>query len=292
MICIPSQKTLTGFWDTTLEPLRLGSICIFANNIQCYAKANGYSITKLALVGNGFSTFDSINSEVLSILFDCLDIDVLYTYESAEQFFEGHKGQELFPRPSIWNAANLTGNLYNTMQLTQYLYKVHGKRPDLSFNKPSNYQKRKNTISLHLKNASKGDTESNANFLVWQQFIESCASSDVHFLLIGDDPVPRSIKNLPHVTSLSDENISLTAQLVCIQESSAFMGMASGPCNVAVLSQVPYLIFKHPSHHAEIMKKELGNANRYGFSVKNQYILRRYETFKLLSGFFNKVYKV
>jgi len=300
------KATIVAFWEIEKEPVRLGSLCIFISNLQCYAKLSGLCVGQLALIGSNAEISNltgikelkkdlllrqDLEGHWLGILFDALELDCICTYESSEDFFSKHQQQILFPNLEICKAANITGSPYNTTRITSLLHKEYGEAPhlDLKQNKPSFGNKF--TVCVHLKNASQGDTESNANFSTWKEFISLKAPLDIQFLLIGSDTVPEDIKSLPNVISLHDEGLSIVDQLACIQQSSAFMGMVSGPANVAILSQVPYIIFKHPLHHAEVMQKEIGDADHYDFAKQNQHIVRKHETPELLSLFLDRVYK-
>ena len=307
------KNTLIGFWEIEKEPVRLGSLCIFISNVQSYIKLKDLCLGKFALIGtnaeiSSLTGIDNIKTDLLlrhdlhghwlGMLFDALDLDCIHIYNSSQDFFSRHEHQVLFPNKEICQAANITGNLYDTTQIASLLYRESGETPYADFNKHSaevgffrDMKFNKPTISLHLKNAQKGDTESNANFSIWKDFIESDEASGVQFLLIGSDEVPEEITSLSNVTSLNTRGLSIAEQLACIQNSSAFMGMASGPANSAILSTVPYIIFKHPLHHAEAMRKEIGDADHYDFSQENQKIVREYETSDRLHEFLGDILK-
>ena len=57
-----------------------------------------------------------------------------------------------------------------------------------------------------------------------------------------------------------DLEIDLATQLALTTISDGFMGMASGLCTAANLSEVPHVIFKHPAHHSAAMAIELGSS--------------------------------
>ena len=306
-------KTLVGFWDTRYESFKLGSVCTFLNNLQCYAKVKKYATIRVAFIDkNNFQSHSLVKNDVkddwISIIFDCLDLSSIPIYKSYEQFFHKHKYQDIFPTSDIcmklissnnkgnfYNIVTRPFNLYNSNKITQKLYSDYNVSPHLKFNQTKTYltnlkqDKKKTFISVHLKNVCKGDTQSNANFFIWQKFLELYSSSDICFLLIGSDPIPQRIKNLDHVISLHDENVPLIEQLSCIQQSTGFMGMSSGPASVAILSPVPYIIFKHPNHHPDIMWNELGGSIRYNFSTPNQSFLREYESIERLTTFIKEL---
>ncbi len=131
-------------------------------------------------------------------------------------------------------------------------------------------------IAIHMKNMVSSDSfSSNADPLVWSSAInEVSRNSESTFIIVGDDPPPMELKfgeNLLYAKSLE---LNLSEQLSLIARSSGFIGTASGICSGAIFSDVPYVIFKSPSHHYEQMQEELGDADSLSFSVPGQKILR------------------
>ena len=144
---------------------------------------------------------------------------------------------------------------------------------------------------IHLKNATHEQSQSNANFGEWAAFLKVCTSRyDVKFILIGNERLPDQIRRLPNVIVSQDLGSSLARDLALVQTACAFMGMASGPCSVAIFSDIPYLIYKHPDHHQEEMAQELGDGQRFSFATPAQKILREFETNKILMSEFTRLY--
>jgi hypothetical protein len=134
-------------------------------------------------------------------------------------------------------------------------------------------------IVVHLKNNPLVIGESNADSAAWAEFFSrSSAALPAAFFLIGDDPIAPSIRDLPNVVVTRAFGADLTLDLALIAEAEGFMGMAAGPCTMAIFSDVPYAVFKNPAHHAAAMIGEIGDADRYGFALPGQYIYRRLET--------------
>ena len=78
--------------------------------------------------------------------------------------------------------------------------------------------------------------------------------------LVGNEDVDNRITELPNVLLSRNFQSNISRDLAIIQISCAFMGMASGPCNMAIFSEIPYVIYKNPDHDAEQMALELGKA--------------------------------
>lgn len=130
-------------------------------------------------------------------------------------------------------------------------------------------------VAVHLKQVAGTAGESNADINAWRQFFAMSAESQpVRFLIIGDDPCPEEIACLPNISLMRDHGGYLVRDLAIIECADAFMGMASGPFNMALFGRKPYSVFKDPGHHAAEMDKEIGSANRYGFAGHGQIIRR------------------
>ena len=130
--------------------------------------------------------------------------------------------------------------------------------------------------------------ESNANFDEWFQFLKSY-NTDNNFLIIVDDEIDNKILNISGVYSASNMSLSLSQQLCIISFSEAFIGMASGICNAANFSKVPHVIFKHPDHHRVEMKKEMGDSNKFNFSINKQFLWRKEANFDNISKAYNLI---
>lgn len=146
-------------------------------------------------------------------------------------------------------------------------------------------------VVLHLKNDPNHQHCSNADFYAWLNFLDNCHKQyDVTFIFIGNEEVTQQIRSLPNVLISKDLNSNLSLDLALIQLSFMFMGIASGPCNMAVFSDTPYVIYKDPDHHTEEMKKELGDSDHFSFATPLQKILRVSQTSESLMSEFDYFY--
>lgn len=153
------------------------------------------------------------------------------------------------------------------------------------------YVKEQIPVTIHLKNNPEQTGCSNANFDEWFKFFQYCKDRfPVKFILIGNEPIDARILNLPNVLATQKMNMCLAQELALVQRSVLFMGMATGPCNMALLSETPCVLFKNPDHHAEEMKRELGDRKRFTFCTELQSLLRKFEDMELLVNQFELLY--
>ena len=144
-------------------------------------------------------------------------------------------------------------------------------------------------VAVHLKNNPNVPGQSNADLESWLAFFSKCARKhDAHFFLVGDDATNETFRNLPNVTIAKGDGIHLDGYLALIQAAGLFMGMMSGPANIALFGKTPYVIFKNPDHHAKEMAMELGDADRYPFALDNQRVLRVWDTTENLTSAFQR----
>jgi len=149
-------------------------------------------------------------------------------------------------------------------------------------------------IAVHLKNGNV-NKQSNANQTEWLKFFEDCRYKKlpVIFILIGNDFYDKGFNDCPNCIITQQHGGYLGLDLSLIQMSLLFMGMSSGPCNMAVLSDLPYLIWKHPDHHTKKMNRELNSNGQFPFANDQQKIIRENDCLEALvcqfAWLFNKV---
>ena len=114
----------------------------------------------------------------------------------------------------------------------------------------------------------------------WQSGIEKIAIlfPKVAIALIGADAIKFAPFSQKNVFNLELLGISLAEQMSLIPDANYFLGMSSGPSALAILSQTPYTIFKHPKHHAWQMLFQLKLNKRFLFSNRSQFYIRKYPT--------------
>lgn len=132
-------------------------------------------------------------------------------------------------------------------------------------------------IAIHLRFVPPfSEVESCANGVAWGKFLTQFgARQNITFVLLGDDELPPGVNLGAGVVRALDLELPLAVQLALVGQCDGFIGMASGICNAAVFSPVPYVIFKHPEHHVAEMRRELGVRDRLPFAADDQMLLRR-----------------
>jgi hypothetical protein len=145
-------------------------------------------------------------------------------------------------------------------------------------------------IAIHLKHNPAITGQSNANLDSWLTFM-SWIQRDypVHFFLVGDDNCYNKINSLNNISIVTNDGVTIDRSLALIQVAPLFMGMMSGPANMALFGERPYLIFKNPDHHAREMGLEIGDFDRYSFAHPNQRVLRMWDSVENLTNAFKTV---
>jgi hypothetical protein len=279
-------NTVVGVWDSSFVPPSLGGILTFIENICVVKKIYNVDICRIYALGT--------QNPLLSLFNEFSDISGLHFVEKRESFLRRD-----FPKTLFWPTYHANFTIDNTI-LIQSFFKKYKYIPYLSikekhsiwvnniFNK---YVKNKIPVIVHLKNNPNCTHCSNARFQEWFQFFKSIVpNKQIIFLLIGNDEVPSQIEKLPNVVLTNRLNSTLAQDLACILNGKLFMGTASGPCNMALFSKTPYIIFKDPEHHTQGMRKEMGDKDQYIFAQSDQFLYRRKQTFAFLSSTFHNWY--
>jgi len=132
-------------------------------------------------------------------------------------------------------------------------------------------------VCLHIKQVPPfAQRDSNADLKEWFAFLKEYATSqNISFLILGDDKIklPQYLKNKNII--LAKHKIPLNIQLAMVSICDGFIGMASGIATAANFSKTPYVIFKHPNHHAKSMQRELKKRCSFDFALPNQFIWRK-----------------
>ena len=96
--------------------------------------------------------------------------------------------------------------------------------------------------------------------------------------------------NLSNVVVLENYTQDFSDHVDVMAHTEAFMGMSSGPCNMAILSDKPYLIWKHPGHHEKEMEIELHGHKQYVFANSYQRFMQDWDTPKNIQCEFSNLF--
>jgi hypothetical protein len=273
------SRRVVGIWDVRVERLSIGGALVFA--AELVALGEKADVCVLGMPASPSST----KHPALSVLQAMNGIGEVHQVNTLADVFS------IAGKDSLWPLPDTDGTIrhdYSSTLLLQRWFTEKGIVPRLSCKKAVTGKAidflERNVhahypVAVHLKNQAGQPGCSNANMAAWKAFFEGCVEdSAVTFVLVGDDPVPAEISSLANVVRSRDLGSDLLLDMAIIQHAAAFMGMATGPCQMAVFNCRPYVIFKNPDHHAEEMWRELGSRDAFAFSGTSQKLLRVLET--------------
>lgn len=267
---------VSGHWNLAIETPSLGGLLLLRQELEQFAELAGVNRIELTFSGS-------------DALFEIPGIARIAFASSYQiQIGAGNAPAYAWPLPTAMSAAHFSYQFFDRIST---LATALGHPPSLQWTSDTLSsaaairEKFAGTlITLHLKNVP-GQTEadSNAVFRYWKEFLAArAAPGSVEFLLLGGDAAPDDIPSIAGVRSAQREAIPLQVQLALAAHCDGFIGMASGVCPAAVLSAVPYVLFKHPSHHVEEMRRELGTGERFPFARPRQLVWRQPHTTAML----------
>lgn len=131
-------------------------------------------------------------------------------------------------------------------------------------------------ICLSLKFSGLRIEDGDAELATWREVVRIISVNlGVSVLIIGNDPLPEDFSQDPGVRFLGREGISLAVQLALSERACLYVGMASGMASSVTFSDTPYLIYKHPEYHRELMDRELGKFDSLPWANRRQKIFRK-----------------
>jgi hypothetical protein len=258
-------------WDLTRERLTVGGALVLRQEGEMLAMAQGREALAVHLLCN--DAYKKSAEQLGQAIFG----NSIYRF----QFISSTQTKDGWPSAFDRNKSDFSHFSFSRII---NLYSDSGFLPRLQWSKQKErlaHQFRRafygKLISVHLRFlAPFSQEESNANGYAWNEFFAEHAKPGVcNFVLVGDDPLPVGLELRPGVSRAAESKIDLSTQLALIGISDGFLGMASGLCTAANFSGTPYVIFKHPEHHATEMMNELGVSNAYPFAGDSQQLWRR-----------------
>jgi hypothetical protein len=296
-----------GIWDLRVSSPSLGGLLILLQKLTLLSRDAGSGCFDLGFVGpwqtlceegksplapGGIITQETVEaSPVLASLVELEGMGQLMWAHDRGDWEEGRR---------VVLANTLDNPRHEKVLWIQQYYERTGVFPQLSFctrmREKARAMLRNHSAGfaswvVHLKDDGRGKGNSNADLSAWRRFFERCEGQyPVRFLLIGDRP-PGQFADAKNVVSTRSLGGSLPLDLALINEAQGFMGMASGPCQMAVFGTNPYAVFKNPDHHPEEMAEQIGAADRFSFALSSQRILRVSETPEILLDVFHDLFQ-
>lgn len=316
------RPRVLGLWDVRKAPLRLGNMVILVEELQAQAELYDGEVDGVCFIHDSsrllpvsatperdgaMAPLDAsacADSAALSVLINLEGVSSCYHAGSVsavkEFLYRQLRPYVVWPSLDTLDGRGRIDYAYGSTLFLQGFFKERGRLPSISA-KPEPLRWAREFIETHvrpaypvvahMKNAPPERCQSNANVGAWGAFFEdSVARRDVKFVLIGNEDVDDRIRRLPNVIVTQDFGSAVARDLALIQTACAYMGMASGPCSMAMFSDIPYLICKHPDHTPDKMARELGDRDHFSFAAPTQKILRIFETRELLMSEFKRLW--
>lgn len=286
---------ILGLWDLDRVKLSLGGALIFAEELASLATLHEKAKASVFFTGSQ-AGLPVMKSPIVSALSSLSSLESCNYVSRPNDIL-----QSLGPNGVLWSAGpggESKAGKGSFLYLRDF-YDRHGRAPRLSYKSSigdgvkrwmRRRLPRRYPVAVHMKNSGGGRRLSNAHWPSWRDFFKSAMRDKrIAFVLVGNDPIPSDIAELPNVVSSKCEGLSLPQELALIAASYCFMGMSSGPAQAAVFSDVPYVLFKHPAHHPLAMKRELEGMSRFRFANAQQRFVRESESANSLMREFRRM---
>jgi len=293
---VDEQKRILGVWDLGYASTKLGFLIIFLEELLQESELNNHKVDLAFVKGSG-----DMDLQFFSSLAAFLPVlGSVFFFDSNSQFQSWHdfsnRMYKVWPPTRNYEQCSYLGSLLTVQdQYTNSKCLIPlraggdiAKYSRLFLNDVLGDELL--PVVLHLKN-NPLDPQSNANEESWSSLFEYARNNKlpVKFILVGDDEFHSSYSGYENVIRARNFSDSLSFYLSVIQYSFIFMGMSSGFCNMALLSNMPYLIWKHPDHHPEEMEREM-HGGSFLFANDEQKFFREKDTDDRLIEEFRMLY--
>ena len=303
-----SQKVsgqILGLWNLDVSPVSIGGLLIFAEELELLRTIHHAETINYLFFSSSFEKVHILSpvsheargpvliesqASISAILLKTLShTGATYCWHTVtEASLAKYLGQSSAIHWPVSAQASTDHPYCTTIALQELLQKYRGKISKVPLTATqelslwadqfwAEYGAGRCCVAVHLRHTPESPV-GNAKQEEWAQFFSQVQSAHrAFFVLIGTDPILQCAMNAPNVLCSKDKNLSLAQDLALISRAHLFMGLASGPCQMAMFGHTPYLIIKHPDHHAQQMELEFP-AGRFPFGGKYQIFLRDFET--------------
>jgi len=230
-----SPARLIGVWDTAANDVTLGNLLLFTAGLYGQFRARKASHCEVIFLG--------VKNLVPLVEAIMPNIRIIDNFEYREKMEGVQPGEQWPDDPATY--------IFDSTLGLQDDYEQYGTVPEVPLNDElvqgadewlKNMTGGRWPVVVHLKNNPVEGEKSNADIDTWLNFFIAQRASDMVFVLTGNEAIDERIRALEHTVITAEENLTLIQELALIQRAGAFMGMSSGPCNMAICSRTPYVI--------------------------------------------------
>lgn len=288
---------LAGIFDLARTGGSLGQLLILLEELAIQRQLHGLDSAEVFLVGDARHLFEDSGAidtpaptasiamlqtvaRAMTGIADCHDL----TTQPGAQARARLTASTLWPAPDDIRQGR---HNYDSTRAIQDCHLRNGRIPRLSV-RPALLERATRLVrekaagalpvAVHLKHNPHIAGQSNADLDAWRALFIHAQRHPAHFFLIGDEATNAGFRDLPNVSIARDDGMAIDGYLALVQACPLFMGMMSGPANMALFGEKPYLIFKNPDHHAAEMALEIGDNDHYPFALGHQKVLRIWDT--------------
>jgi len=131
-------------------------------------------------------------------------------------------------------------------------------------------------ICMSFKYSGLTVMEGDADIAVWKEIVKIVSMElKKSVVILGNDSNMDDFSLNPYIRFLGREGTSLATQLAFSERAQLYVGMASGMASSVTFSKTPYLLYKHPDYHAELMNRELGESDSLPWANDQQKLFRK-----------------
>ena len=265
-----SSDVVTLHWNLSREKITLGGALTLRAECEMISILNGQSIFSI-LVSPGSNSIQAIDS-IFQAVFKS-SILIFDRIESAH-------GRPLYPDSYLTIEEYLFS--YSTERIAS-LVKTLRVAPKLTWSNEINSEVDKilgtlgqEFICMSLKFSGLTVLDGDAEIAVWLEVVKIISTElGKAVVIVGNDSIPEDFLRNPLVQFLGKERTGLATQLALSERARLYVGTASGMASAVTFSDTPYLLYKHPEYHSELMDRELGLSDSLPWANERQKIIRR-----------------
>lgn len=265
-----SNAAITLHWNLSKERITLGGALTLRAECEMISEHNGQRAFNI-LISPGANSVQDIKYIYEAVFESC--ILVFSEIKTAES-------DTLYPDSCLTAEKNLLS--FSTERIA-ILFSVLEVTPKLEWSEKINSEVDKilgtlsgRFICLSLKFSGLRVEDGDAELATWREVVRIISVKlDLSVVIIGNDLLPEDFSEDPRVRFLGREGISLAVQLALSERACLYVGTASGMASGVTFSHTPYLLYKHPEYHSDLMHQELGNFDNLPWANRQQKIFRK-----------------
>jgi hypothetical protein len=310
-----SQKRLLLIYDTSCQPFSIGDILHAHVGSLVLREKHQLDAVDFALLydsqhpASSDPAFSSITeTNALYHLASILPVAQVNQHLGSLFLFDSQRNLQRFVAdnadvyrvwPSGWKFGSRTYLFYDVFNDLLYThYKEHGSIPRLTCRKflvdwaHAFYQKHVNAqipVTVNARNNKTFQTHRNLHMECWLEFFRHCETRypAKFIVLCARSEIDERLRQCPNVIVAKDHDTGIEQDLALIHTSAIHMGASSGPFSMALFGDKPCLMVNTvfgPGYfaHADMIRQEEENIQRFWFSGTLQRIAGGIETTELL----------